>query len=125
MEDAGKRKRESRDVWQKRIERWKDSGLTADEFASELGINAGTLKFWRYRLSRDSKQSSQALQRRKPNSAPKPKDGSARFIEVTPPTRAATTSAIEVALGDAVVRVCDGFREETLSRVLAVLRGTR
>jgi hypothetical protein len=28
------------------VERWRDSGLTAEQFAGELGINAGTLKFW-------------------------------------------------------------------------------
>ncbi len=37
------RKRETRDEWQKRVERWKDSGLTAEVFAAETGINAGTL----------------------------------------------------------------------------------
>jgi len=31
--------RVSRDEWAKRVERWKDSGLTAKEFASEVGIN--------------------------------------------------------------------------------------
>jgi hypothetical protein len=36
----------SREEWQKRVERWRDSGLTAEQFAGELGINAGTLKFW-------------------------------------------------------------------------------
>jgi hypothetical protein len=28
-----------------RVERWRDSGLSAEQLASELGINAGTLKF--------------------------------------------------------------------------------
>jgi hypothetical protein len=40
--------RASRDEWQKRVDRWKDSGLTAKEFAAETGINAGTLQFWSY-----------------------------------------------------------------------------
>jgi hypothetical protein len=42
--------RASRDEWAKRVERWRDSGLSAEQFAAELGINAGTLKFWKYRL---------------------------------------------------------------------------
>jgi len=37
------RERTSRAEWQKRIERWSDSGLSAEQFAAELGINAGTL----------------------------------------------------------------------------------
>src|SRR5687767_14066321 len=43
--------RASRDEWAKRVERWRDSGLSAEQFATELGINAGTLKFWKYKLS--------------------------------------------------------------------------
>jgi hypothetical protein len=39
--------------WQKRIERWRDSGLSAEQFAAELGINAGTLKYWKYRLGKE------------------------------------------------------------------------
>jgi DNA-binding NtrC family response regulator len=35
--------RSSRDDWRKRVERWKDSGLTAVQFASVMGINAGTI----------------------------------------------------------------------------------
>jgi hypothetical protein len=35
----------SRAEWQKRVERWRDSGLSAEQFAAELGINAGTLKY--------------------------------------------------------------------------------
>ncbi len=31
--------RESRETWAKRVERWRDSGLTAKEFAAEMGIN--------------------------------------------------------------------------------------
>lgn len=44
--------RASRDEWRKRVERWKDSGLTAKEFAVETGLNAGTLQFWRYKLKK-------------------------------------------------------------------------
>ncbi len=32
-----------REQWAKRVERWKDSGLTAKEFAAETGINAQSL----------------------------------------------------------------------------------
>ena len=36
--------RTSREEWRKRVERWKDSGLTAEQYATELGIKASTLK---------------------------------------------------------------------------------
>src|SRR5437588_1547497 len=43
--------RESRQVWVKRVERWRDSELTAKEFAAEIGINASRLQHWRWRLN--------------------------------------------------------------------------
>ncbi|MEM6531604.1 MAG: hypothetical protein AAF654_03225 [Myxococcota bacterium] len=47
--------RESREVWAKRVELWKDSGLTAREFAAEVGINHRTLTYWKYQLSKEAK----------------------------------------------------------------------
>lgn len=49
METRG---RTSRAEWQKRIERWNDSGLSAEQFAAEMGINAGTLRHWKYFLAK-------------------------------------------------------------------------
>ena len=46
--------RETREVWAKRVERWRDSGLTLKEFASEIGVNANTLAGWRWRLRPES-----------------------------------------------------------------------
>lgn len=42
--------RETREVWAKRVERWRDSGLSLKEFAAEIGVNANTLAGWRWRL---------------------------------------------------------------------------
>lgn len=42
-----------RNEWRKRVQRWKESGLTAKEFAAEVGINAGTLQFWCCKLRKD------------------------------------------------------------------------
>lgn len=41
--------RDGREVWEKRVERWRDSGLTLKEFAAEIGVNANTLAGWRWR----------------------------------------------------------------------------
>jgi transposase-like protein len=68
METQGTRT--GREEWRKRIERWRDSGLSAEQFAAEFGINAATLKFWKYRIGKEtgggvaskSKQQSAALQ---------------------------------------------------------------
>jgi hypothetical protein len=47
--------RETREVWAKRVERWKDSELTAKEFASEIGVNVHSLLWWRWRLGAEAK----------------------------------------------------------------------
>jgi hypothetical protein len=46
--------RTSREEWAKRVERWGDSGLTAKEYAAELGIKAHTRSWWKWRLSSES-----------------------------------------------------------------------
>jgi hypothetical protein len=45
--------RVSREVWAKRVERWKDSGLSAKEFAAELDVSPNTLTFWKWKLRKD------------------------------------------------------------------------
>lgn len=47
--------RASREVWLRRIERFRDSGLTAAEFAAEIGVNVNTLKNWIWRVSSEAK----------------------------------------------------------------------
>ena len=47
--------RASQETWANRVERWKASGLTAAEFATELGISGHSLKWWKWRLSNGKK----------------------------------------------------------------------
>jgi hypothetical protein len=49
-----KRARVGREEWAKRVERWRDSGLTTAEFAAELGINSRTLTYWAWTLKREA-----------------------------------------------------------------------
>ncbi len=37
--------RTGRDEWRKRIERWRENGLSAEAFATEFGTKPATLKF--------------------------------------------------------------------------------
>jgi hypothetical protein len=39
------------------VARWRSSGLSAKEFASELGVSAGTLHHWAWRLGREARPS--------------------------------------------------------------------
>ena len=52
--------RESREVWEKRVARWKDSGLPASAYARELGISAQALMQWSSRLARGKVKPSRA-----------------------------------------------------------------
>jgi hypothetical protein len=131
--------RHSREDWAKRIERWKDSGLTAAEFAAETGINAHSLSWWQWKLSADAKTSASAAaspsqiqanvdegksgrRRRRPRSSEPsdmPSATTMTFVEVTPSQR---SEALEVKLtGGREVRVPVGFDAPTLERLLAIL----
>lgn len=41
--------RETRAAWARRVERWQRSGLTADRFAEQEGLNARTPAYWKWR----------------------------------------------------------------------------
>src|SRR3954463_8801977 len=47
------RGRVARDEWRNRVQRWKESGLSAKDFAAEAGLNVGTLQVWRSKLKHD------------------------------------------------------------------------
>src|SRR6185295_9305048 len=110
--------RTSREEWQKRVERWKDSGLTAKQYASELGINAGTLQFWKHELTG-------------PRSAPGRKAARSRRVDVVLPlvelqtvvTAAATAFELEL-VGGRRLRIPPGFDAPSLERLLEVLGKT-
>ena len=53
---------------EERIRRWQESNLTAKEFAAELGINARTLTYWKWKLGRGSKAKAAKLSRSGPTS---------------------------------------------------------
>ncbi len=116
--------RASRADWAKRVERWKDSGLTAKEFAAETGLNASTLSYWRWRLGAerrtdkpvDKRQVKTSRAKRRP---PKARSKAPTFVEVTAPTPVADPLEL-VMPGELRVRVPVGFDEATLAAVLRV-----
>ena len=117
--------RTSREEWEKRVKRWKDSGLTAAEFSAELGINARTLTYWKWRLGKEA----QPGVSRKPSGCSKSDKRKRRvrakpkFVEVKP---ALALPRLELVVGERwVVRVPDGFEVETLRRVVSALDAQR
>jgi transposase-like protein len=113
METRG---RTDRAEWQKRIERWRDSGLSADQFAAELGINAGTLRYWKYHLGKEARGVSASA--RKPERV-KASD----LVEMPAPVAAVAGPAVfELELGaERKLRIPPQFDAAALERLLAVL----
>jgi hypothetical protein len=106
--------RESREVWAKRVERWKDSGLTAAEFAAEVGVNPRTLTYWKWHLRASARRDERHAQ---------PAPARADFVEVVAPMVAVEApEPLEIVLADGLrIRVPVRFDETSLRRVVATL----
>lgn len=106
----------NREQWAKRVQRWKGSGLTAREFAAEMGFNLHTLRYWSARLRVEERNRGGARL-----IAAKPK-----FVEVTEALTGAEgvtgETGLELRVADVVIRVPVGFDEHTLRQVLSVVR---
>jgi transposase len=102
----------TRAEWAGRVDRWRRSGLSAEDFASREGLKPKQLGWWRWKL----------------RSSPAPSCSSApelRFlpVRVVDTARPASGSGVvlEVALPNGrVVRVPPGFEPSMLERVLSI-----
>ncbi|MDQ2991941.1 MAG: hypothetical protein M3R30_03840 [Candidatus Eremiobacteraeota bacterium] len=103
-------KRTSRATWEKRIDEWKASGQSPDEFARAHGVAESSLRWWKWRLRSDQKKS---------EAPPTP----LTFVEMTAPVQ---REAFEIVLASNMrVRVPADFDEATLARLLDVLERRR
>lgn len=117
--------RETRSAWARRVERWRRSGLTGDEFAEREGVNARTLAFWKWRLKRDGADPSA--------SKPMRRDGKrVAFVELMPTAPALSAASetrgasFEVVLPIGYrVRIAPGFERNALAELLDVLEARR
>ena len=114
-----------RETWAKRVERWKESGLSAKEFAAELGINARSLSWWRWQLSKsDAVSEAPRPRRRRSRLSPVPTSlapalSPMTFVEMT---ASVMGEPLEIVMPSTLrVRVPTGFDDATLGRLLAVL----
>jgi hypothetical protein len=125
-------KQSNHEIWSKRVLRWKESGLTAKEYAAEMGINASTLNKWQWRLSREAKGESTRANQDRVNppfvevfmpieeaSASRPPEAGAGDLANTIAPR---VEPLEVVLRDGLcIRVPVHFDVEALRRVVATL----
>jgi transposase-like protein len=126
--------REAREVWEKRVARWRDSNLSAKEFASETGINARTLSYWAWRVERQGGGEAEVKAGRKEARDKVEPEKEPTWLEVvaTPlvktsapiTARASSAPAFELMVSTGrTVRVPADFDAEALQRLLAVLEG--
>lgn len=122
--------RDSREVWEKRVERWRDSGLTATEFADEVGVNAKTLSYWKWRLGRPTGVGTK-LGRRRAAPTRRMRPMAVPFVEVSGVTSAPALDAVSagtfepfeiLAASGLRVRVPVRFDDAALARLLTVVR---
>jgi hypothetical protein len=102
----------SRAQWKRRVAQWKKSGLTAEVFGAQQGLNPGTLRWW-----------SSALRRPVARAA---KVGFARLVPLDPaPARPAEPATLDVvAASGRVVRVRPGFDPTLLRELLSALEAS-
>ena len=102
--------------WMERVEQWKQSGLTAREYAAQAGLNAGTLSYWKWRLSRDAR-------REKPSPASRKRQGrTPKFVELTPVSVVDERIEIELSNGHRL-RVPARLDAQALSRLVEIVGG--
>ena len=107
----------------KRVERWRDSGLSVKEFARELGVNHNTLAGWRYRLGVEeracatSKHAGESTAR---SGATSDERKAIEFVELVRAPAAEQRFEIVAASGW-TVRVPAQFDGEELRRLLAIV----
>ncbi len=108
-------------MWEQRVRRLAESGLTAKKFAAELGVNVHTLNAWKWKLVGGGSAPEEASRSRP--------ESEARFIEVVP-SRATRSPGeaeqapepFELLLRDGVrVRVPARFDAQALRALVAAL----
>src|ERR1700759_394290 len=110
-----------RDEWGERVERWRDSGLSAREYGQETGVSASSLAYWKWRLKKEAAGAEPALRSSK---RPHRRAGkSVSFVEFPAPSEGpphpSTDRRIELAIGSRyTIRLPEGFDAAALRRLL-------
>jgi hypothetical protein len=121
-EPVRKRTRVGREEWAKRVERWRDSGLTTAEFAAEVGINAKTLTYWAWTLKREAGGTRRVWPAKKKRPAATPPAASARarpaFVEVE---SHAPQARFELEVRGRRLHIPKTFDAQQLRSLLAIL----
>ena len=103
------------EMWRRHLKDWTASGLAADVFAERNALSVRSLKWWRWKITTDDEKAAKAA---------KAVRAGAAFVEVVPaPASRSTPPSLEVLTPSGfIMRVPVGFDEETLRRLVGVLR---
>jgi hypothetical protein len=102
--------------WTERVQTWKSSGQSADDYAQGQGYAASTLRWWASRLGRRvSTEPGEA----KPKAAPR-----VRMVRLVGAAKGASSS-LTIRVGGAHVEVQAGFDRALLREVLYALGSER
>lgn len=101
---------ETESKWSERVQEWRASGKTAEEFAEFRGFKGSTLRFWASTLRRGE---TGKVRVHKPR---------VRLVRVVARPTTAETS-LEVAVGSARVTVRPGFDAALLRQLVEALGG--
>ena len=103
--------------WTRRVREWRESGLTAQEYAARLGVSVPSLYHWRSKLRAEGAREGEGSSA--PSEPVVPVLNS--FVEVVP-TRPSPQSAFEVVLkSGAQVRVPMGFDAASFEKLMLTL----
>ncbi len=114
-------------IWAERVQEWKASGKTLQEFAKDQPYNGLTLRWWSSELRRRGQSDKGSGRQRRPRAPAKPP--SVRMVRVVPrrdpePAQPAVGS-IAVEIGGARIVVQQGFDASVLSNVVRALKEAR
>jgi transposase len=104
-------------VWSKRVEEWRASGMTAKEFCARHDLGLSALRYWTYR-GRGTKKASEPKAMKLVPVTVKPRD---ERVSVAPSEAERSKPALTIELGRARIAVWAGFDPATLRAVLEVL----
>jgi hypothetical protein len=102
----------------KRVERWRDSGLSAKQYAAEIGVDVSRLRHWGWRLGKRKTIAD-------PPVPPATAISDLQFVEVPPAASASVSEAepIEIVAASGLrVRVPRRFDIDALRLILQAIR---
>lgn len=100
--------------WAKRVERWKQSGLTAAQYGAQTGLDSKQLFWWRWHLGRQTKAT--AAPKDRARQAAGMTFLPARIVEPAPPVGG---GQVEIVLANGrIVRVTGSVDAAVLAQVV-------